>query len=482
MLLSTVLGEVTTRCINFIISKCPKPQVLDVDDHLRKLLLRAQVIIDEAMGRHITNHAMLQQLDMLRDAMHRGDYILDTFRYQSHDDDSKHQVVSRHSSSLSRMNSLKGFCSSTRETQILEQLQWAYDSLNSMVVDVEGLVVFLVSYPRMYRQPYSMHLLLGNCMFGRQMEAEVVLTFLLHKQHSGAEELEVLPIVGPGKVGKSTLVSHVCHEERVRNHFSEIVFLNDHDFKDGKLSNLVEGFEKKYHNFTLNKDWRMLLVVEVIEDFNKGEWKMLYDACKRCMTNGSKIIITSRSDRIIKLGTSKPVILKLLSQEAYWYFFKTLTFGSTDPVMHPRLSCLAMEIASMLNRCLFSGAGTIGVLRNNFNISYWCRVVIFLRWFMKWHESKFSEHPSDALNQNRPTHLGRMVSTSEEIVVYNQYECSSQDEVPKIEFPSVMYGSVKPSGRFETQVLRSTIPPYYSYIFTCEIRDLKTTTAKRKRS
>nr|CAB3451724.1 unnamed protein product [Digitaria exilis] len=34
--------------------------VLDVDDHLRKLLLRAQVIIDEAMGRHITNHAMLQ--------------------------------------------------------------------------------------------------------------------------------------------------------------------------------------------------------------------------------------------------------------------------------------------------------------------------------------------------------------------------------------------------------------------------------------
>ncbi|KAF8714221.1 hypothetical protein HU200_027853 [Digitaria exilis] len=292
------------------------------------------------------------------------------------------------------------------------------------------------------------------------MEAEVVLTFLLHKQHSGAEELEVLPIVGPGKVGKSTLVSHVCHEERVRNHFSEIVFLNDHDFKDGKLSNLVEGFEKKYHNFTLNKDWRMLLVVEVIEDFNKGEWKMLYDACKRCMTNGSKIIITSRSDRIINLEQA----------------------SHTDPVMHPRLSCLAMEIASMLNRCLFSGAGTIGVLRNNFNISYWCRVVIFLRWFMKWHESKFSEHPSDALNQNRPTHLGRMVSTSEEIVVYNQYECSSQDEVPKIEFPSVMYGSVKPSGRFETQVLRSTIPPYYSYIFTCEIRDLKTTTAKRKRS
>jgi len=47
----------------------------------------------------------------------------------------------------------------------------------------------------------------------------------------------------------------------------------------------------------------------------------------------------------------------------------------------------------------------------------------------------------------------------------------------------VMYGSVKPpAGRFDALVCRSPIPPYYNYIYTCEIQDLKTTSAKRKRS
>ncbi|RLM92937.1 uncharacterized protein C2845_PM08G01350 [Panicum miliaceum] len=155
----------------------------------------------------------------------KGCYILDTLRYQSHDEelDAKDQVVS-HSFSLSKVNYLKGIGSSNRMTRILEQLQDALDNLRSMIVDVKELVVFLTSYPRLYRQPYSMHLLLGNCMFGRQMEAELLRNFLLCTQPNGAEELEVLPVVGPGRVGKSTLVAHVCNDERVRGHFSEIVF------------------------------------------------------------------------------------------------------------------------------------------------------------------------------------------------------------------------------------------------------------------
>jgi hypothetical protein len=97
--------------------------------------------------------------------------------------------------------------------------------------------------------------------------------------------------------------------------------------------------------------------------------------------------------------------------------------------------------------------------------------------------SKFGEHPSDALNQSKPVHLGRMVTTFEEIVVHHQYECSSQEEVPKISLLNVMFGSVKPpSGRFEALVWKSPIPPCYNYVYICEVRDLKTTAAKRKRS
>jgi hypothetical protein len=37
--------------------------------------------------------------------------------------------------------------------------------------------------------------------------------------------------------------------------------------------------------------------------------------------------------------------LNCLSKEAYWYFFKMLVFGSTDPEEHPKLTSIAMELA-----------------------------------------------------------------------------------------------------------------------------------------
>ena len=72
IVLSAVLGEITTWSINFFLSKLPKPVAPDVEDRLHRVLLRAQVIIDEAMGRQVTNQAMVQKLGMLSDTMLRG--------------------------------------------------------------------------------------------------------------------------------------------------------------------------------------------------------------------------------------------------------------------------------------------------------------------------------------------------------------------------------------------------------------------------
>jgi hypothetical protein len=91
-----------------------------------------------------------------------------------------------------------------------------------------------------------------------------------------------------------------------------------------------------------------------------------------------------------------------------------------------------------------------------FDIHFWCKLLVFLRGLIKWHVSTFGDHPVDSLNQNRPAHLGRMVRTSEEIVVHHQYERSSQEEIPKIELRCVLYGSVKPpAGRLDALACRS---------------------------
>uniref|UniRef100_A0A0A9B0G1 NB-ARC domain-containing protein n=1 Tax=Arundo donax TaxID=35708 RepID=A0A0A9B0G1_ARUDO len=482
--LTSILGELTNRSINFIIDKCSKPPAMAMEDSLQRALLRAQVIIEEAMGRHITDQAMLQQLNLVRDAMHRGFYTLDTFRYQSQDkEEAKDQIVS-HPSQFFKINSVRDFCSSSgTSTHFLEEMQAILDCLRSRILDSNELVLFLASYPCMYREPYSMHILLSKCMFGRQMETQLVINFLLHRHTHSTEELEVLPIIGPSKVGKSTLVAHVCKDERIRDHFSEILFLHTHDFIDAELATFGEGCAMKHQSPVSNskKDGRSLVVVELVGDLNEDAWNRLYSASKRSMQSGSKIIVTSRSDKIVKFGTARVLTLKYLSHEAYWYFFKTLTFGSMDPEMHPRFAHLAMEIARMQKGSLIGANVTGRLLRDNFDIHFWCKVLAFLRGLVQKHISKFGEHPLDVMNQSRPAQLGRMATPSEDFLIYFQCQRSSQQEVPKITFQDVMYGSVKPHGKFEVLAWRSRIPPYHSHVYTCEVAERKTTAAKRKR-
>ncbi|TKW30762.1 hypothetical protein SEVIR_2G059400v4 [Setaria viridis] len=481
--LSAVLGELASRSINFIISKISKPKVLEVEDRLERTLLRAQVIVDEATGRSITNQAMLQQLDMLRDAIYRGCYMLDTFRYQSHGvEDDKDQVLS-HSLSLSKVNSLIAIRSSNRKTPVTEQLQVALNNLNSIILDVKELVVFLASYPRLYCQPYSMHLQLSNCMFGLQMELELVINFLLNTQPHGSEELEVLPIVGPCKVGKSTLVAHVCKNERVRDHFSEILFLHSHDFTDDNLS-LFRGCAMRHQNHisNKNKDRGCLVVIDLVGDLNEDVWNVLYSSCKQRMPRTSKIIITSRSAKITKVGTTQALNLKYLSHEAFWYFLKIVIFGSMDPEMHPRFVQVAIEISNILDRELIAASVVGRLLRDNFDIHFWCKVLAFLRRIIYTHISKFGVRPIDFISQNKHVHLGRMAAPFQDLVLYCEHQSSSQEDVPKIRLADVMYGSVTALGKLEFLVWISPIPPYYSYVVTCEVREPKRRAAKRKRS
>ncbi|KAJ1287439.1 hypothetical protein BS78_02G009700 [Paspalum vaginatum] len=400
-----------------------------VEGSLQRALFRAQVIVDEAAGRHIKNQAMLRQLDMLRDAIYRGSYILDSFRYKPQDEE---------------------------EGGGTDQI------------------------------PYSVQLMLDNCMFGRQTETQAVFSFLLHTQPHGSKELEILPIVGPAKVGKSTFVAHVCMNERVRDNFSEILFLRDHDLATyaADLSTFREGCETEHrnHKSNSNKDRGLLVIVDLAGDINEDAWNMLYSSCKQRMPSSSKILVTSRSDKIIKFGTTRALDLKYLSDEEFWYFFKNLTFGSMDPKMHPRLAHVAMEIAKMLRGCFVGANAYARMLRDNFDIHFWCKVLAFLRENIQKHVSKFGAHPFDLIKQNRPIHVGRMATPFEECVRYCGHDSSSQEEVPKIRLLDVIYGSVKAFGELEVLVWRSRIPPYYSYVVSLEIRELRTRAAKRKRS
>ncbi|RLM91982.1 disease resistance protein RGA2-like [Panicum miliaceum] len=403
---SAVLGDLLSRSISFIFDRCYRQQK-DVGDYLLQLhrvLLRIQATMEEAEGRHITNKAMLRQLQMLREMMYKGCYLLDTFTYQ---------VLQQH-----------------RDND-------------------------------------------QNCMFGRQAEMEKIISFLLQPEPPGAESLQVLPITGPARVGKSTLVEHLCYDERVRNHFSTIILCSG----DSTAPEGSGAVKKRTHG----SHGRSLIIMELADDLvlDERQCRNFYSS-RNHMPPGSKIIVTRRSENIIKLGTTGAIKLDFLSREAYWYFFKVMAFGSTNPADHPELASIAMEIAAGLERC-FVGAHVIcGFLRANMHRRFWNKILECQRNNIDRNIRIFGEHPLALIRKKQTAYVWSLSNMSMRVKVLYCQTHSTLNDVPKIALHEAQT-SAKARGKLEALVLKSRIPPYHSYSMTCEFEVPQDMMTKKKR-
>jgi hypothetical protein len=238
---SAIIGDLAGRSISFLVDtylnlnllKAPIDGELE-EERLQRLLRRAHVIAEEADRRRITSHAMLRQLDVLRGEMYRGYHALDhhtvaSHRARSKDGDGGGAAVSHHPFAVSQFSPVKrarlmiggggGGGGGRPRRNEKRRLQQVLKRLETIVADVKDeFVVFLTACPPLSRQPYIMHMVIGKCMFGRQMEMERVVAFLLHEEEDeGGDQGDtqklgiLLPIVGPRRSGKSTLVEHACN-------------------------------------------------------------------------------------------------------------------------------------------------------------------------------------------------------------------------------------------------------------------------------
>lgn len=506
MLYNAVVGEMVSRAVSFLLAKRQERTAATVQQEddlllLRRLLLRSSTIVEEAERRLVTNRAMLQQLQALRTETLRGYYVLDTVRCRAtssdtSEDDQKEEeeAASRGAFTLSRFNPAKrvrvpsgdddpeAVASAARR---LRQLRQVVRSLEGMMVDMKEFVVLLTSYPPMHRQPYSAHMFVDKCMFGRNREKGRVLEFLLQVEPptsgGGAEaaRLGVLPIVGPAHIGKTTLVEHVCYDERVRSHFSLILFYRHSNLP---IDETAESFIRDkcvIKHQTSNKkkasvrNQRLLIVIELLseEDVNEDTWNRLYSASESSVAHGSRMIITSRSDKIVRFGTTHALRLKCLSPEAYWYFFKMTVFGSDDPEQHPnKLVSLAMEMASLMEGSfMFANIGAI-ILRDHFDTRSWSRAVSRVRDYLQKNISLFGEYTDDIKDKDRPRFSWSLIKQKPNryCLLYEVYE---QEEVPEIPYSDTL-AECQPPGEYQILFWKSRIPPYLNYVCKCEIRDM----------
>uniref|UniRef100_A0ACD5THD1 Uncharacterized protein n=1 Tax=Avena sativa TaxID=4498 RepID=A0ACD5THD1_AVESA len=375
--LSAFVGELTHRSISFLVDRLSKPEepAMPTEETLRRKLLRVRVMVEEAEGRHITSRSMLDQLELLREGMHRGYFVLDSFKFRygscqepERSKENDGDIGMTRVFALSKINPAKRVQlrlggSSSRGAGAEHELRRVLLRLDAMIADTGEFASFLAGCPRLRRRPYDTYMVLERCMFGRHAEMEQVVNFLLRR---GGGDLEVLPIVGPTKSGKSTLIEHACNDERVRRAFSRIVLFTEDDLEEEDRGGVVK------HEGPLNlKDGMILVILELEGDVGDDAWRNLCSASERYPAGDRKMIISSRSAKIARFGTAQALRVQFLTPEAYWYFFKALTFGSTDPGAEPKLASLAMEIAADLSGSFVAGNIIAGLLRANFSARFW---------------------------------------------------------------------------------------------------------------
>ncbi|KAL6845060.1 hypothetical protein ACP4OV_024555 [Aristida adscensionis] len=493
-LLSAVVSDLFSRALSMVIHKYRQPRGAEQKlQLLQHVLLRIDAMVEEAEGRHITNQAMLQQLEMLRQHMYGGHYMLDSFRYRGHGGDDEGSG-GRPPATMSRLRSARRllFLSSPRsntenqdtelDAESIKRLEKMLAGLEMMVGDMEEFTMFLVGYPRIYRQPYSAYLVLDKVMFGRQTEKEMIINFLLQPSApTGDPNRGVLPIIGPTRVGKSTLVEHVCLDERVRRHFASIILFTGDDLGAGNLAAFSSSGVVKHQDLTAPSCGRSLAIIELTGDMDEETWGSLYTSAANNMGHGSKIIITSRSNKIVALGTTHALKLKPLTQEAYWYFFKVLAFGTVNPNDQPKLASMGMEIAALLNGS-FLGANIVGnLMRANLNSHFWYKILQGLRDFTSKHMLMFGEHPNDLIYKDRKVYLWRMTMSKHVVEVSKVYqERYPGQDVPKITAQDVLSGQITDQGKFTIVGWRSKIPPYHTYLASCTSQMISSVDNKKR--
>ncbi|KAF7004939.1 hypothetical protein CFC21_020102 [Triticum aestivum] len=182
---------------------------------------------------------------------------------------------------------------------------------------------------------------------------------------SRISDLPVLPLLGIGGVGKTTLAQHICSHQRVKYHFEMIIWIcvsDDFDVKrltkevmqsctgkEEKNDNL-DSLQRALHDYVDNK--RLLIVLDDIWDDALKEngqcWKRFL-APFRSAQEGSTMLVTTRCPKVTEgVRTMEPIKLEGLKDDVFWKFFKLCAFGSEDSDNDPELENIGKGILPKL--------------------------------------------------------------------------------------------------------------------------------------
>lgn len=244
-------------------------------------------------------------------------------------------------------------------------------------------------------------------VFGRDAVKERIVGMLMSTEACGVN-LSVLPIVGNGGVGKTTLAQLVYNDARVQDCFSKRIWISvSVEFDEVRLTremlDCVSNGVSKHDGITnLNKlqeileedlkSKRLLLVLDDMwEDNDRSRWNKLLAPLQCSPLKGNVILVTTRNHSVVKMtATIDPIRLDGLEDDDFWLLFKACAFGDEKYEGHPSLQVIGQRIANKLKGYPLAAKSVGALLKRDLDGGYWMRILQSDEW-------KLQQGPDDII-------------------------------------------------------------------------------------
>ncbi|XP_073013673.1 putative disease resistance protein RGA3 [Typha latifolia] len=393
---SAFVGELVSRASSFLGGRYKLHS--NVGEKLKSLkvfLIKIQSVVLAAEAKEIHNRALVQWLEEFKNLAYQADDVLDTFAYRELEQKVNEGEVGS-SSAISLSNVFKrirkvGKFTALRQEDVNE-LSSLLEKLERHAAHVRDFLELLnldgKKKPTITSQRITGSLpTIRHSFVGHEKEKEGIINFLLKTESHANERILVLPILGIGGVGKTTLAQYVYNDERVESHFSLKMWICvSESFDVVKLTREMLDHSNSCYNHTgvqsfeilqamLRKILRTEIFLLVLDDVWNETEREAWDTVKAPLyagKNGSKILLTSRLEKAAKLmGTVNPIKIEGLIEDDYWSLFTECAFGDAKPEEHPRLAAIGKKVASRLKGSPLA-AKTIGaLLKDNLDDDHW---------------------------------------------------------------------------------------------------------------
>ncbi|KAJ1692192.1 hypothetical protein LUZ63_008890 [Rhynchospora breviuscula] len=336
LLLSAVISAVLKKAANSLVQQIAEMWgIRDQQERLHNMLLEIHAVLPNAERRANSNAAIKLWLLKLKAAAYDADDLLDEFCYE----DLRRDAV-RHGQKVSN---LSHFFSLEIPALFLYKMS---GKLKKVVQRIDDLVVQMGRFgfgqnicAQVANRSITEDLVVDSKIVGRDNDKEEIVRLLLEGRDSA--DLIVVPVVGMGGLGKTTLVRLVYNDPRVQEHFELPlwVFVSK-KFSIGLIvksiielvmgdcsvpTNNRELLKRRLHQALSGRKY--LLVLDDVWNENVDKWEHLR-AILNCGDSRSAIIVTTRNTKVASImGTVKSYNLGFLGDDDSWNLFHKRAFS-----------------------------------------------------------------------------------------------------------------------------------------------------------